>query len=389
MKLQFPDKFLWGTSTSALQIETAGPHDWKGIKARDGSRLERTIDHELHRNEDAKIISSIGNAYRFSPDWSKLQKGPNGYFDSKVIDEYRNFMGTLKGKGMHLMLVLHHFANPKWFPGWHSKDAVPLFTDYAAKMALVFWDLVDSFNTINEPGVYASHAYLIGEFPPHESNPYFAFKALKNMEAAHNIAYDRIKSKLPGAMVGVSNNTLLYSAENMLGKVTAKIADKILLEYIPDLFSSSDFIGMSYYGRVPFTPFPATEFNNPGKLAKLGKEHDKMWEYYPEGLTENLVRFHKRYKKPIIITENGCCTDDDNQRIRSIKGHLKAAHDAIKQGVDLRGYFHWSTFDNFELYLGKSFRFGLVDVNQKTMERTPKESAKVYAEIAKNNCLEI
>lgn len=391
MKLKFPENFLWGTSTSALQIESAANHDWKGLKAKDGSVLDKTIEHELHRNEDAKIIASLGNAYRFSPDWSRLQTAPKGELETKVVDEYRQFMGVIKDKGMHLMFVLHHFANPNWFVNlgsWTGKESAELFKDYAKKAANVFGDLTDSWNTINEPGIYASMAYILGNFPPYRKAGLFsAFKALKNMSKAHDLAYEAIKEKC-SQPIGVSNNTMDFKAESLLGKIPAKIAEKMALDYAPDKFKKTDFIGLSYYGRIPFRPEPVTEVDTPGKLDKLGKPHDKMWEYHPEGLKDILLRFAKRYGKPLIITENGCCTDDDSQRIQSIKDHLKAAHDAIKSGVDLKGYFHWSTFDNFELHLGPSYRFGLVGVDSNTLERKPKESAQVYAKIAKDNCLE-
>ncbi len=392
MKLTFPEGFLWGTSTSALQIESAGNHDWRGLKAKDSSILYKNIEHDLRRNEDAEIIASLGNAYRFSPDWSKLQREPKGELETKVIDGYRNFMGTLKDRGIHLMFVLHHFANPDWFVNvgsWTAEESAELFRDYSKKVASAFGDLVDSWNTINEPGLYIDYGYLSGNFPPYKKARLIsALKVLNNMSTAHNLAYDEIKEKYDRP-VGISNDTMNFHAESLLGKILARTADWTKLDYVPDKFKKVDFVGLSYYGRIPFRPGPITEVNTPGIFDELGRPHDNIWEYYPEGLRDMLIRFEKKYRKPIIITENGCCTDDDDQRIQSIKDHLKAAHDAIKSGVNLKGYFHWSTFDNFELHLGLSYRFGLVGVDSKTLERKPKGSALFYEIIAKNNFLEI
>ena len=391
MKLTFPEGFLWGTATSALQIESAYDHDWKGLVARDGSVLDDTIKHEQHRDEDAKIISSLGNAYRFSLDWSKLQKGPTSGLETSVVDEYRRFIGQLKDKGTHIMLVLHHFANPRWFSelgSWVSEDSIRLFADYAAQITNAFGDLVDSWNTFNEPCVYTSLAYLTGQFPPHKKNPFLAKRVLQNLAKAHNVVYDHIKEKLPSQQVGIAKNTMIFHPENLIGFVPAKISDAVFIDYVSDHFRDVDFFGINYYGKVSFDPWPITEVDNPGKLDKLGRPHDKMWEYHPEGLKQILTRFSKKYGKPIIITENGCCTDDDSQRIAYIRDHIRYAHEAMKSGVDLKGYFYWSAFDNFELHLGRSYRFGLVHVDPATFEREPKNSAAFYADIAKNNSLD-
>jgi beta-glucosidase len=393
MKLQFPKGFLFGTSTSALQVESAFDHDWGGLKARDEAVLDKNIEHELHFDEDAEIIASLGNAYRCSCDWSRLQREPKSQLETDVVQEYRNFFGKIKDKGMHLMLVLHHFANPNWFVNegsWESGRSIGMFSDYAGKMVEAFGDLVDSWNTLNEPGVYSGLGYLSGDFPPHKHDFLLSRRVLRNLSRAHERAYRAIKEKNPGKEIGISKSAVLYAPETLLGQVVKGILDWMYMDYVSEQFKDVDFVGMSYYGRVPFRPFPITEADNPRKLDELGRRHDKLWEYYPDGLKIILKRMSEKYDgKPVIITEHGCCTDHDSQRIRSIKDHLKVAHEAMQEGVDLRGYFHWSTFDNFELHLGPSYRFGLVYVDPETLERRPKESAKVYADIAKKGCLEV
>lgn len=388
MKLNFPENFLWGTSTSAGQIETAFDHDFKGLKARDGSVFNRTIDHELHRNEDARIIASIGNAYRCSLDWSRLQRKPKGKFEEDVVKEYRHFLEKLKNKGVTIMLVLHHFANPNWFVeagSWESENSISLFEDYVKKVVFNFGDLVDYWNTINEPGVYSLMGYVLGFYPPHKKNIFTARKVLNNQSKAHKVVYKIIKEKFSDAQVGISKNTMFINSDSILGYIPAKIFDKLFMDYVSDKFKEVDYVGLSYYGKITFKPLPIIETEKPGELDKLGKVHDKMWEYYPKGLKEILIRFSKKYDKPIIITENGCFTDDDEVRVRSIKDHLRYAYEAIKEGVDLRGYFHWSTFDNFEWQLGLTYRAGLVSVDSKTKKRKLKKSAYFYRKICKNN----
>jgi len=388
MKLRFPEKFLWGTSTSAGQIETAFDHDFKGTKAKDGSVFDRTTDHEKHRNEDAKIIASLGNAYRCSLDWSSIQREPNGELRKDVVKDYRRFLKKLKDENVHIMLVLHHFANPNWFVkagSWNSKNSAALFKDYVDKVVYNFGDLVDSWNTVNEPGIYTAMGYFLGYYPPYKHNLFTALKVLGNLSEAHKLAYHSIKESYPDTKVGISKNTMIFHPDTVLDYFHTKVVDKVFLDYIPDRFKEVDFIGLSYYGRVSFRFGPIVETEKPGKLDKLGRTHDKMWEYDPQGLKEILLRFSKRYKKPIIITENGCFTDDDSMRLKSIKDHLRYANEAIQEGVDLKGYFHWSTFDNFEWHLGLTYRAGLVSVDLKTKERKLKKSAYFYKQICKDN----
>jgi len=396
MKYNFPAGFLWGTSTSALQIESSSAegscHDWKGFRARDGSVLDETINHQSQREPDAAMIASLGNAYRGGFDWSRLQGGPKEELNEKAVGEYRGFYGGLKERGVHLMLVLHHFANPQWFAeggSWTSSLAPEIFDDYAKRMAGAFGDLADTWNTVNEPSGLATMGYLLGGFPPRKRNPIAFWRVLGTLERAHRLAYRSLKDACPGVPVGISNVTMSFSRENLLGAIPQKFAEKVLMGSA-DRFGEVDFISFSYYGRVSFDPFPMTGLGAPEKLDRQGREHDRMWEYYPQGIREAAMMYHQRYGKPIIVTENGCCTDNDAQRIRSIGDHLRQLRGAMREGADVRGYFHWSTFDNFELQLGRSYRFGLVGIDYGTPElrRVPKPSAAYYSQISKNNGLD-
>jgi beta-glucosidase len=309
------------------------------------------------------------------------------------VEEYRDFYEGLKEKGIHLMLVLHHFANPQWFVeggSWTFDQAPDIFNDYVKKMAESFGDLANTWNTINEPSAIASMGYLLGQFPPRKKNPIAAYRVFRSLSKAHKLAYKSLKEIYSDTPVGISNVTMNFHHENIFGVIPATIADKLLIDSAEDQFSDSDFIGFSYYGRVSFDPFPLTETDALGKLDRKKREHDKIWEFYPQGIKDVAMRYHEKYGKPIIVTENGCCTDDDIQRIRSISEHLKNLHGAIQQGADIKGYFHWSTFDNFELHLGRSYRFRLVgiDYNSPELKRIPKPSAIYYSQISKNNGLD-
>jgi beta-glucosidase len=384
MTLRFPESFQFGTSTSAYQIETAKDHDWLGIKSKDGYIFNRTTDHEKRYDEDVEIIASVAPNYRMSLMWSRLQTKPMANFDEETKIEYHKLLSTLKSKNVNIMMVIHHFANPNWFAkagGWTKEKNVILWFDYACKLVDEYGDYVSIWNTFNEPNLYTTLSYALGEFPPYKYNIISAYKVIKNISRAHNLIYDYLKIKYPEKMVGISHNCAIFHGHNMFGTVPAKLADLWYMEYLPKYFSKSDYIGMSYYARISYDPFPISFLYTPEKIKKANKHHDDIWEYYPDGLKSCIHRY-ALLKKPIIITENGICTSDDTKRVRAIKDYTKIIHDAISENVDIRAYYHWSTWDNFEWTLGPTYRFGLYECDLKTMERRKKPSADLYATLA-------
>lgn len=392
MTIKFPEGFLWGTSTAAAQIETAFDHNWNGFKSRDGYTFLRTSDHEKRRDEDLGYIREFGSVYRCGVDWSRLQRAPMADFEADVVAEYQDWFRKLNEAGMKIMFVMHHFCNPTWFEKngtWLNADNIPAFMDYAKKCMEHFGDYAYIWNTFNEPGVYAMNGFVTGNFPPQHKSYFKGNKVLDNMGKAHDELYDILKEKYPDKQVGISKNTCYFFGTNWLGKKAAKFVDWWFIDKVASHFEKNDFWGISYYAYIPFTPMPVTFIDTPDKLKKMGIPHDKMWGYYPKGLKEILLRFHNKYKKPIIITENGVCTEDDDFRQQSMKDYLSACHEAIEEGVDLRGYIHWTTMDNFEWNLGPTYRFGLVRVDFETMERTLTDAGKFYTKITEENGLEI
>ena len=385
MKLTFPSDFFFGTSTSAYQIESAFEHDWLGVASRDGYVLDKTTDHEMRMDEDVDIISSLAPHYRMSLMWSKLQRAPFGEFDPPAVSHYTMLLEKLAVKNVKVMMVIHHFANPVWFAnngGWLNDKNIPAFLDFSKKLVKVFGRYVDLWNTFNEPNLYCSMAYVEGEFPPFNRNIFKANTAIRNMAKAHDLVYNHLKDVYPDKLVGISHNCTLFQGDNFLGKIPAKIFDWCYMEYAENLFMKTDFFGMSYYARIGFDPFPVTWLTSPEKFRKSNKEHDDMWQYYPVGLEQCIIRFSKKYGKPVIITENGICTKDDTKRIRAIKDYIKAVSNAMEKDAKVLGYYHWSTWDNFEWSLGPTFNFGLYSCDLKTKERIKKPSADVYSKLA-------
>jgi beta-glucosidase len=385
MKIRFPDNFIFGTSTSAYQTETAVEHDWLNVKSRDGHIFHRTTDHEKKLSEDAEIIASVARDYRMSLMWSKLQKKPYGEFDQEVVRAYDLFLEALVSRGVAIMMVMHHFANPIWFSakgGWANKENIDVWIHFAKQLVDTFGCYVSYWNTFNEPNLYTGMSYLAGEFPPYKKNIIQANIVIRNMAVAHTRIYDYTKSKYPENLVGISHNCAVFEGDNWLGVIPAKLFDWCYMTYAENLFRKTDFFGMSYYSRIGFDPYPVTYLTTPEKIKKAGKSHDDMWEYYPDGLEECILRFWKRYQKPVIITENGISTQDDAQRIQAISQYAKSIHSAMAKGADVRGYYHWSTWDNFEWSLGPTFRFGLYACDPVTKDRHKKPSADIYSRLA-------
>ncbi|MEZ5044260.1 MAG: family 1 glycosylhydrolase [Saprospiraceae bacterium] len=392
MRLEFPKVFFWGSSTSAAQTETATAHNWKGFKAKDGFVFERTTDHELRREEDIGYIKQFGKVYRCSVDWAKLQAAPFAPFDEVVVEEYQTFFAQLNDEGIDILFVFHHFAQPIWFEemgGWLTEDTISAFVNFAQQCCEHFGDYVFNWNTFNEPNVYALASFLAGRFPPFKKSLKKANLVLKNLGLAHNIVYDVVKASYPNKWVGISMNTVWAHAKHPLGYLPAWLFERWYHKKTARIFKKVDYWGISYYAYIPFTPFPITEIDKPGKLARRNMPHDKMWGYEPRGLYRILKKVHRWQKKPIIIIENGICTDDSQVRIQSIKDYLKLCHQAIAEGLDIKGYIHWSTWDNFEWNLGPTYRFGLVQVDLVTKNRKMTAAGDFYARVCEENAITI
>ena len=389
--LKFPKDFIWGTSTAAYQIETAFEHDWKNVVAKDGYVFNKTANHEKQFESDAELILNCSNGYRMSMQWSKLQRAPFAEFHQETVEEYKHFLDILKKKGCHIMLVLHHFTDPLWFienGKWNKAIHIEMFLDYVTKFVATFGAYADTWNTFNEPNVFVSNGWILGQFPPFKKNIFQAFSIIKNLGLAHQKAYAIIKAK-SNAPIGISFNTVCFVGESFLGKPLAKLFDWWFMDYCAKHFEKVDFFGMSYYAKMPFVPLPITYIDHAERFENEGRPHDGMWEYYPKGMYDNIKRFWKKYQKPLIITESGVCTADDVFRQKAMKDYLKYIHQCIEEGVKINGYFWWSTFDNFEWNLGCSYRFGLYRTNFETMERIPTDSVHLFRKITSENQVEI
>jgi len=386
--------FIFGVGTSAVQTEEQITNDWSGLRAKDNSIVSNNIEHLKHWQEDYAFLKELGvNAFKTSIDWARLQQSEHAELEKSVLRQYKRMFRYLKNNGIDIYLTLHHFANPEWFTkmgGWSNPSSPSIFLDFARKATHEFSEFTNNVITINEPSTYISLAYGSGFLPPHGKSFHSLAngfsKVAHNMAFAHRKAYTAIKEKYgESKMVSFSEvqRPFVPFEYNTLDIIGAGVINYLVNNYIWNIMMTdncfADFIGMNYYG--PWA-FDASDKHNHLKKRPF-KDGDALWEIDPVMMITLAEKLHRKYHLPVIITENGTGTladnDDDNLRSRNIRKHLEAI--ARSKEDFIKGYFHWSLLDNFELDKGFSIKMGLVDVDLKTMKRTPKNSFYDYKKL--------
>lgn len=390
-KLEFPKNFFWGAATSAYQVEGGNHNDWmeweranaKLLSKESGGKYPpdnyisgRACDHDNRFREDFDIAKSLGhNAHRLSIEWSRIEP-EEGRWNEKEIEHYGEVIAALKERGIEPFVTLWHWTLPIWVAkqgGWENKKTIDDFMRYCDKIMRSLKNVAYCI-TINEPEIYAMNSYLIGKWLPQKKSIFKFLRVYRNLVEAHKKVYSLTRK--PGLQVGVSKNNSYF--EGWAAPILNYYWNNWFLKKIKN---HQDFIGLNYY------------FHNRIKWFKYNRNDNKEtsdtgWEIYPEGIY-HVLKDLKKYNKPIYITENGVADALDVHREKFIKEHLMWAHRAIEEGVDLRGYFYWSLLDNFEWSNGFWPRFGLVEVDYKTMERKIRPSALAYKKICESNSLEI
>lgn len=394
--LEFPKEFLWGTATSAHQVEGNNTNnDWWEYEQTlpENKRSGKACDQYDLYNQDFELAKDLGqNSHRLSVEWSRIEP-TEGNFSQDTIDHYKDVLKSLKDKGFTVMLTLHHFTNPIWFAnddGWENTKSSKRFEEYVKRIVPEFKDYVDFWITLNEPTVLAYMGYLKGLWPPFKQGKWATFQAYHNLSQAHTRAYQVIHSIIPNAKVGIAQNVSTFSAfhHHSLKEVVAEwAADAVTNHLFYNLTGNThDFLGLNYYFNR-YISFNGEKEQLPSlvDIEKTKKEvSDLGWEVYPQGIFDTIMDFSD-YHLPIYITENGIASTNDDRRVRFLLSYLEEIYHALKTGADVKGYFHWSLLDNFEWLEAYEGRFGLVEVNFKTKERTPRPSAYVYKEVAETN----
>ncbi|MGD0336600.1 MAG: glycoside hydrolase family 1 protein [Candidatus Omnitrophota bacterium] len=405
-QIKFPDGFFWGAATSSHQVEGNNRNnDWweyeiKGkIKQASGLACR---SYELFA-DDFDIAKTLNhNAHRLSVEWSRIEP-EEGKFSEEEINHYRKVIFALRERGLEPVVTLHHFTSPLWFSrkgGWVNPSSQKYFLPYCEKITSALADQVRFWITINEPLVYAYHSYLLGLWPPQEKSILKSMSVVNNFVKSHIKAYRLIhgiyKAKaLPRPSISVAQNLQAFVAcsPTLRNKFAYYLRNKFYnLDFIERLLrrNTLDFIGINYYGR---NLIDVQRWNIGGIFSDTCqhnhhpvKKNSLGWEIYPEGLYELIMQF-KRYGLPIMITENGICTQDDTLRWEYISDHLENVFKAMQAGSKVIGYLYWSLLDNFEWDKGFEPHFGLVEVDYGTFRRNVRESAKKFAEVCKTGVL--
>ncbi|MEI6266963.1 MAG: glycoside hydrolase family 1 protein [bacterium] len=379
----FPKDFLWGASTSSHQVEGGNIwNDWYefemagGVKDKVVSGI--ACDHYHRYKEDFGIAKELNqNAQRISIEWSRIEK-TEGTYDEKELEHYRKVLTFLKQNGFKTFVTLHHFTNPIWLAkqgGWANKKVIKQFARYTEHVVNNLGDLVDYWMTINEPNVYLSQGYLIGNWPPEKYNLFQFIRSGFIMADAHKAAFDVIKKINPDYKIGIVYNFSFYATNYYFRKFFKKSMDYSRnFLFMDRVRKHLDFIGMNYY-------FPSF-------YEGASQRTDLDWPISPEGLHEAIAKTYHRYNLPIIITENGIADCDDKERKYFILEHIKSVALAIKDGANVGGYLHWSLLDNFEWREGFTPRFGLIEIDYDDLSRKIRDSAYLYAKICKENSVD-
>ncbi len=439
----FPEDFCWGVATSSYQIEGAVAEDGRTPSVWDtfvrqsgrvngGDTGDQAIDHYHRWSDDIDLMAGLGlDAYRFSTAWPRIQPDGRGSGNAAGIAFYDRLVDRLLEKGITPWVTLYHWDLPEALEqagGWPVRETAEHFADYAEIVAEALGDRVKHWITLNEPWCAAYLGYASGIHAPGRTEPAAAVAASHHLMLGHGLAVQRLRDIVPDAEVGVTLNLYPVTPLDDSGRhddavrridglmnrwfldptLTGSYPKDVLVDlaavtdasFIHDgdlatIHQPLDFLGVNYYTRhvVGAGLWPGSA--DVRFQTENGKQQTVSgWDIDPQGLVDVLTRLQRDYPAiPIHLTENGAAFDDivsegvvhDQDRIAFLDGHLQSIAVARSLGVDVRGYFAWSLFDNFEWAEGYAHRFGLVHVDYDTQVRTLKDSAHWYANLIRTH----
>jgi beta-glucosidase len=433
----FPRGFVWGTATSAYQVEggvTAGGRGesiWDRFshtpgRVRGGDTGDVADDQYGRFRDDVALMAELGlGAYRFSIAWPRVLPDGRGHVNEMGLDFYDRLVDELLAHAIAPFVTLYHWDLPQAVEdagGWPARATAEAFAAFAEVVAGRLADRAAAFITVNEPWCVANLGYRTGVHAPGRTEPAAALAAAHHVLLGHGLAVDAIRAAAPHVPVGITLNfePKHPASAHPLDLEAALVEhdhfnrwflDPIVGRPYPQDGSRAwgwrreeirpgdeeviarpiDFLGVNYYTRhivrSPLLP-PIADLRGPERTA-LG------WEVYPEGLGETLDFVRSRTRDlPLYVTENGAAFDDgpdplrDARRTDYLRRHLQVALDRIRAGVPLGGYFVWSLLDNFEWAEGYAARFGIVRVDFPTGERRVRDSGRWWATAARTGRLD-
>ncbi|WP_300526472.1 GH1 family beta-glucosidase [Aminiphilus sp.] len=435
-----PKDFLWGVATAAYQIEGAVWANGRGCsiwdtycrtpgKVYEAHNGDVACDHYHRWEEDLDLMKELGIAsYRFSVAWPRIFPRGCGAVEPRGLDFYDRLVDGILRRGLVPMCTLYHWDLPQELEdrgGWPERDVADHFADYAETVLRRLGDRLPLIVTFNEPYCICFNGYYNGSQAPGRKNLRLTHHAAHTLNRAHVLAMDRIRAYAPGAKAGIVMNTTLAlpATDRPEDRVAAELLmdweDRLFLDplfrgrypeslyrHVPESMpeiregdldpvrGKPDFFGLNYY----FPSYVVADPTRPIPLrlvdAPAGPRTAMGWCIVPSGLTELLLRLRDEYAiETFYITENGSAWNDvpegdfihDEERQKFLVDHLDAVIEAVKQGVDVRGYYAWSVYDNFEWTFGFAKRFGLYYTDYLTQRRIPKDSARLYKRIVEEH----
>jgi beta-glucosidase len=407
----FPPGFLWGAATAGHQVEGGNtnadlwPMEWAEHSTFNEPSGD-ACDHYHRYPEDIATLAELGlNAYRFSLEWSRIEPEP-GFYSLAALDHYKRVIEACLHHGVTPVVTYNHFTVPRWMAGrggWKADDAPERFADYAARATRHFGDLLSWVCTLIEPNLMAmmrstgvlamgsgdrqdatapvdSGASGIGGFDPRRYRMGIVAADLEQMARAHRLAGQAIKAANSSVRTGWTLALVdLQAAEG--GEERCGEARRVGQTDWLAVSSDDDFVGVQTYSRTRIGP--------EGKLPEPEGSATMQtgWEVYPAALGHTVRLAAAQANVPVLVTENGMATDDDSARIAYTERALDALAGCLADGVDVRGYIHWTLLDNFEWNAGFSKTFGLIAFDPDTFARTIKPSARWLGQVAQRNAL--
>ncbi|WP_207455507.1 glycoside hydrolase family 1 protein [Desertivibrio insolitus] len=389
--MPLPKDFLWGAATSAHQVEGGNwTSDWWRIERTSGAPLEPSgdaVDHYHRYPEDMQLLADAGlNAYRFSIEWARIEP-EKGEYSRAQLQHYRRMIDTAREAGLEPVVTLHHFSNPAWFAaesGWTAPGGVDHFAMYVETVSSIL-DGVDWVATINEPNILslmemmrqASSSGAVASGLTAAQMPIPDEETGLVLVEAHRRAVEILRANT-SARVGWTIAQQAFVAgpgsEETFPRISWLWEDLYLQASRGD-----DFVGTQSYtsqtidsnGVVPHPDSPDNTLNG--------------WAYRPDALGIALRHAHEVTEGvPLLVTENGIATADDERRIAYTSAALRHLTAAVEDGIDVRGYLHWSALDNFE-WGDWGPTFGLIAVDRETFVRQPKPSLAWLGSVARSN----
>jgi len=400
MKYFFPDDFLWGASISSYQTEGNNINsDWYVFEKKQGlvSSGEACRHFELYKDDFLLAKRLSLKALRFSLEWARIEPEP-GRFSAQALSHYKAQIRFLKSLGIKPVLTLHHFTNPQWFAekgGWTDARNIDYFLRYVSYCLDHLAEDIYCLIVINEPAVYIYNGFISGCWPPGEKSFAQARIALNNMIKAYVLAYRDIKSRtdLHNIPVSLAKNMIQFSpcpkynfGQNHL---SAFLRSRFYNDLVLDRVSSChalDFLGVNYYSRQFVRCGPGILGKECSCPVHRERKNYLGWYVSAAGFLA-VLRKLKRFRLPVIITENGTAEKTAGLYEPFLLDHLRVLARAICEGLDCRGYFWWSLLDNFEWDKGFGPGFGLAHVDYSSYERHLRPFALRYKEIIENNAL--